>query len=191
MRLPDLYYDPTKNFVYSLGGSAYQLNGYAYDFDVPVQLWGFQLDNGHANWELQDTGPSQNFPLTSVVQHALTATSPKGHYNLGGRVYSSSDVWIYLEEVVEFNFANQSWTNRTLSGQYSYGDAQFIPIFGQEGVVLFFGGDGSMSGLDNILVYDIHTNMFYNQPATNAPLGRTSFCSVVAGTNSTNSSYEM
>jgi hypothetical protein len=154
-------------------------------------LWGFQPNDGHVNWELQESGPSQNFPLTNVVEFALTATSPNGHYSLGGLTGLPPNDMIPLDEVVNFNFANQSWHNQTLSGQFDSGQAQYVPTFGRDGVVLFFGGDGTLSGLDTILVYDIHSSTFFQQPATNAPIGRSIFCSVGVGTNLTNSSYEM
>lgn len=205
-RRPDLYYDPTTNFVYSLGGQPYQLNGVWYNVSVPVQLWGFKAGDGHVIWELQEDETSQNFPLTSNVAMALTATSSTGHYNLGGFIsflqgYSIGA--LALSDMVNFNFANQSWSNQTVSGQhFVYGEAQYVPTFGQEGVVLFFGGSwpsdasvgvsSSLVGLDTILVYDIYSNTFFKQPATNAPISRSTFCSVSSGANtSTNSSYEM
>jgi hypothetical protein len=192
VRRPDLYYDPTRNLAYSLGGRAYQLNGGPINISIPVQLWGFKPDGGYVNWELQETGPTQDFPLTGVVEYSLTATSPTGHYSLGGYVELQQET-ITLDSMVDIDFANQSWSNQTLSGQsFFYGEAQYVPTFGQEGVVLFFGGYGSLSGLDTIMVYDIHSNMFFEQPATNAPISRTTFCSVGAGmTGSAHSSYEM
>jgi hypothetical protein len=210
MRWPDLYYDPTKDIVYSLGGNPYQLNGVSYNLNTPVQLWGFKPGDGHANWELQQTGPTQSFPLTSNVAGALTATSPTGHYSLGGYINFQQEPGqgnliqqLALTDMVDFNFANQSWSNQTVSNQhFVFGEAQYVPTFGQEGVVLFFGGkwpsdailedSSSPGGLDTILVYDIHSNTFFKQPATNAPTSRFAFCSVAAGTNaSANSSYEM
>jgi hypothetical protein len=204
--LPDLYYNPTKDIVYALGGDAYELNGGNYNTSVPVQLWGFKPGDGNANWELQEVGPTNDFPLSSNVAGGLTATSPKGHYNLGGYVTLGPDTSVNLlalTDLVDFNFANQSWYNQTISGQhFLWGQAQYVPTFGQDGVILFFGGkwpsdtstggSSSVSRLDNILVYDIHNNAFFQQPATNAPVGRFSFCSVASGTNaSANSSYEM
>jgi hypothetical protein len=204
--LPDLYYDPTKDIVCAIGGDAYELNGGAYNTSVPVQLWGFKPGDGHANWELQEVGPTQDFPLSSNIGGGLTATSPAGHYNLGGYISFGPDNAIEQEaltDMVDFNFANQSWYNQTISGQhFLFGQAQYIPTFGQDGVILFFGGkspsdtsttgSSSVSRLDTILVYDIHSNTFFQQPATNAPVGRFSLCSVAAGTNtSANSSYEM
>lgn len=206
-RRPDLYYDPTKSMVYSLGGDAYQLNGGAYNVSVPVQLWGFKTGNdGHANWELQEVENAQSFPLTSNKAGALTATSPTGHYSLGGYINFDSGS-LALTDMVSFNFTDQLWLNQTNSGldpyhHFIHGRGQFVPTFGREGLVLFFGGnwpsDGTVwsssaiIGLDTILVYDIFSNTFFKQTATNPPTGRFAFCSVAAGTTaSANSSYEM
>jgi hypothetical protein len=210
MRRPDLFYDPTKDLVYSLGGGPYQYDGTFYDLSVPVQLWGFELGDGHVNWELEQAGTTQNFPMTSVLDSALTATTLTGHYCLGGAVNylltENSQEYIDLlglSDMVNFNFDNQSWYNQTVPGYYiSSGEAQYVPIFGQEGVILFFGGNwpsdanvagyDSLVGLDTILVYDVNSNTFFKQPATNAPISRINFCSVTVGTNaSSNSSYEM
>ena len=210
MRRPDLFYDPTKEIVYSLGGGAYQLDGTYYNLSVPVQLWGFEPGDGHANWALDQVGPTENFPLTSVASACLTATSSTGHYSLGGAIsyFLEENDQTYIEllglsDMVDFNFANQSWYNQTFPDYHiALGEAQYVPTFGQEGVILFFGGNwpsdanvggfDSIAGLDTILVYDIDSNTFFMQPATNAPISRAGFCSVAAGINaSSNSSYEM
>jgi hypothetical protein len=206
MRKPDLFYDPTKRFVYSLGGLAYQFDGAYIDLSVPVQLWGFEPGYGSVNWELEQTGPTQNFPLTSVIHGALTATSTTGHYSLSGAISYLGNGYIGLlglSEMVNFNFANQSWYNQTIPGYYiNAGEAQYVPTFGQKGVILFFGGNWAsdadvggfspIAGLDTILIYDIHSNTYFKQPATNAPISRLSFCSVAAGAYaSSNFSYEM
>ena len=80
------------------------------------------------------------------------------------------------------------------------GEAQYFPIYGAQGVILFFGGywpsdnsvesSGSVANLNTILVYDIYTNRFFKQQASNAPPGRALFCSVAAGASNIES-YEM
>jgi hypothetical protein len=110
-----------------------------------------------------------------------------------------------LEEMVSYNSGNQSWYNLTLAGKhYIWGEAQYVPIYGARGIILFFGGFwpsdrlGSMESpnlstlatLGSILIYDIHTNRFFEQLASNPPPARALFCSVAAGA-SNNESYEM
>lgn len=206
MRRPDMYYDPTRNLVYSLGGDPYQVDGATYNLSQPTQLWAFEPQaDGSANWELEQGGTTQTFPLTSNVRGGLSATSSTGHYNLGGFIdfAQGNDIGsVALPSMVDFNFANQSWSNQSLPDQYYIsGEAQYVPTFGQEGVILFLGGlwpsdasvaTGEFGGLDTILVYDIHSNTFYKQTATGAPISRYNFCSVGAGMNSSiNSTYEM
>jgi hypothetical protein len=141
--------------------------------------------------------------LISNVGGGLSATSPTGHYNLGGFIALSESVendGFALEEMLSYNFGNQSWYNLTLAEHYMLGEAQYVPIYGAQGVILFFGGywpsdnsvesSGSVANLNTILVYDIYTNRFFNQQASNAPPGRALFCSVAAGALN-NESYEM
>ena len=204
---PDMWYDQTVDLVYSTGGQSYDLNdGSAFNPNVVPTLWGFKpQSNGSVKWESQSsTINAQSAILTSNVGGGLSATSPTGHYNLGGFIALSEidekDAFA-LEEMLSYNSGNQSWYNLTLDGQhYMLGEAQYIPIYGAQGVILFFGGfwpadhsvesQSSVASLDTILVYDIHTNRFFKQQASNAPPGRAMFCSVAVGA-SNNESYEV
>jgi len=112
IRVPDLFYDPQQNVVYSLGGNPYGRDGTFNNYSQAVQLWGFEYsDNGAVNWQLEAVGsPAANsqFPLDEVVISSLTATSSTNHYSLGG--YSNSDT-LALDEFITYDFANNSWTN--------------------------------------------------------------------------------
>jgi hypothetical protein len=168
---------------------------------VPT-LWGFKpQSNGSVEWKSQSSiiNP-QSAALASNVAGGLSATSPTGHYNLGGFNGTEIDGFA-LEEMLSYNSGNKSWYNLTLAGQhYMWGEAQYVPIYGAQGVILFFGGfwpwdrsvesPSSLATLDTILVYDIHTNRFFKQQTSNPPPGRVVFCSVAAGA-SNNESYEM
>ena len=189
-----MWYNPAVNMVYSASGDFYIFGGDAFNLDVAPSLWGFKpQSNGSVVWEVQSSN------ITSNVAGASTATSPAGHISLGGyRVARQAGSpgnlrYIAMEEVLSFNFGNQSLYNKTLPGQqYLKGEAQYVPIYGKQGVILFFGGqtENSIFDLDSIIVYDIDTDTFFKQPASNAPSGRYSFCSVAAG-GSSNESYEM
>ncbi|KAN0071311.1 hypothetical protein V8E54_010742 [Elaphomyces granulatus] len=208
-RRPDMWYDPTVDLVYSIGGLSYNLDGQLYDADVVPTLWGFKpQSNGSVEWKSQSsTLNPQSTVLASNVAVGLSATSPTGHYNLGGFIvdYVKNNDYIdsshALDELLSYNSGNQSWYNLTLPGQhYTWGEAQYVPIYGARGVILFFGGfwpsdtsvssASSLATLDTILVYDIHTNRFFKQRASNPPPGRAVFCSVAAGA-SNNESYEI
>jgi len=187
------------DLVYSIGGQSYGLVG-VFNPNVVPTLWGFKpQNNASVEWKSQSSAV-----LASNVAGGLTATSPTGHYNLGGFIDlldGVNDNGLALEEMFSYNSGNQSWYNLTLDGQhYMWGEAQYIPIYGARGVILFFGGywpsdrsvdsPSSLATLDTILIYDIDTNRFFKQPASNPPPGRALFCSVEAGA-SNNESYEI
>jgi hypothetical protein len=194
-RRPDMWYDPTVDLVYSLGGWFYNLNGQWVNTDITPTLWGFKpQSNGSVDWNSQ----SIKGGLTSNIAGGLSSTSPTGHFNLGGY---DQNLNLALEEMFSYNYGNQSWYNLTLAGQhYMWGEAQYVPIYGVRGIILLFGGfwpsdrtinsPSSVESLDTVLIYDIHTNRFFKQPAYNSPPGRAMFCSVAAGA-SNNESYEM
>ncbi|KAN0080657.1 hypothetical protein V8E54_003861 [Elaphomyces granulatus] len=205
-RRPDMWYDPTADLVYSIGGLSYNIDGQLYDVDMVPTLWGFKpQSNGSVEWKSQSsTTNPQSAVLASNVAGGLSATSPTGHYNLGGFIedYVENKINSFaLEEMFSYNSGNQSWYNLTLAGQhYVWGEAQYVPIYGARGVVLFFGGfwpsdhsvgsPSSLATLDTILVYDIYTNRFFKQQTSNPPPGRAFLCSVAAGA-SNNESYEI
>jgi hypothetical protein len=207
IRVPDLFYDPQQNVVYSLGGNPYGRDGSFNNFSQAVQLWGFEYsDNGAVNWQLEALGSTVTFPLDEVVISSLTATSSTNHYSLGG--YSNSDS-LGLDEFITYDFANNSWTNQSLPNStpnkyYTMGRGQYISAFGDKGVILFFGGvwpstsngfqdQNSLANLNTVLIYDVASNTFFNPQQTTgtAPLNRWRFCSVGAGNGTVNSSYEM
>ena len=202
-RWPDMWYDQTADLVYSIGGLSYNPDGenYATDAEVLPTLWGFNPQgNGSVDWESQSSN-SQGASLRSNIAGGLSATSPTGHYNLGGYIdLDTAGDCVALEEMVSYNSGNQSWYNLTLAEHYMWGGAQYVPIYGASGVILFFGGywpidrsvgaPSTLATLDTILIYDIHTNRFFKQQASNPPPGRAYFCSVTAGA-SNNESYEM
>jgi hypothetical protein len=212
MRIPNLFYDPHPNLLYSVGGEAYAVvGGGSFNVSQQVQLWGFEPNTqGTVGWELQAVGPTVTFPLDNMMVGPSAAFSSGGPFYLGGhRDYNSSDTSdSSVDEIVSYNFANQSWNNESLpqllpTKFYLNGQGQYIPNFGQQGVNLFFGGywpsDGQAGGTDaddigplnSIVVYDIQSNQFFTQLASNAPTGRICFCSVGVGNDSASSTYEM
>jgi hypothetical protein len=209
-RRPDMWYDPTVDLVYSIGSLPYNLDGQDFNSDVVPTLWGFKpQSNGSVDWVSQSSATNpQSAGLVSNIAGGLSATSPTGHNNLGGFIDLPDVVnvndgvgGLALEEMFSYNSGNQSWYNLTLAGQhYMWGEAQYVPVYGAGGIILFFGGywpsdrsvglPSSLTTLDTILIYDIHTNRFFKQPASNPPPGRALFCSVAAGA-ANNESYEM
>lgn len=200
--------------VYSYGGTHYSPNfsedHTVYASNVEPEIWGFTPpESGSVNWSLQFAKSlSDSFPLTSSVESALTVSSGKKHYSLGGTITFQLDadangavpIQMVMEDFVTYDYATQTFTNVTRTSPHSFGgEAHFVPQYGEEGVLVFLDGknplDRNVASLDLadlgvIQVYDIHTDTFHMQAATNAPTGRYSFCSVGAS-NVNSSSYEM
>src|SRR5467141_1288371 len=113
-RRPDMWYDPTVDLVYSIGGLSYGIDS-VFNPNVVPTLWGFKpQSNGSVEWKSQSTINPQSAALASNVAGGLSATSPTGHYNLGGFVGDA----FALEEMLSYNSGNKSWSNLTLAGQH-------------------------------------------------------------------------
>ncbi|OBT74650.1 hypothetical protein VF21_06409 [Pseudogymnoascus sp. 05NY08] len=212
--LPKIYHDTKHNVVYSYGGAYYSANfkddHVTNEANVTPEVWGFTPpENGNVNWSRQFAKSiSDSFPLTSSVEYALTTSSDKKHYSFGGTITynvvadggEGVPIQMVMEDFVTYDYATQTYSNVSRTAPHSLaGEAQFVPQYGEEGVLLFFGGknplDRGVASLDladlgSIEVYDIYTDTFYTQAATNAPTGRYSFCSVGAS-NANGSSYEI
>ncbi|OBT58193.1 hypothetical protein VE04_02010 [Pseudogymnoascus sp. 24MN13] len=211
-RRPQLFYDESHDMVYSQAGQVYgsllrptELFSYA-----PPQVWGFKPDDktdGTVTWaEQYSKALTPTYPYISSVDNALWASSEKKHYSLGGSIgflFNASDTGsrgeLSMNQFLTYDYETQTFENRTHPAHYIQGGAQYVPTYGEEGVVLFFGGktpvdrnvaDNNIGDMGIILVYDIHADKFYNQSATNAPAGRFNLCNVGA-TNAGNNSYEI
>jgi hypothetical protein len=134
-RRPDMWYDQTVDMVYSIGGQTYNLDAAPFNPNVVPTLWGFKpQSSGSVEWESQSSTTNlQSAVLANNVGGGLSATSPTGHYNLGGFIAFSEFVEydaFALEEMLSYNSGNQSWYNLTLDGQhYMLGEAQYIPTY--------------------------------------------------------------
>jgi hypothetical protein len=95
--------------LHSMASWPYGPNGFSNPNVVPT-LWGFKpQSNGSVNWTSQSsTLNTQSAKLSSNIQGGLTATSPTGHYNLGGSFGGWGSNWA-LGEMFSYNSANQSW----------------------------------------------------------------------------------
>ncbi|OBT61174.1 hypothetical protein VE03_09452 [Pseudogymnoascus sp. 23342-1-I1] len=213
-RRPEIFYDAIHNVVYSYGGTYYSPNftedHTIYAANVEPEVWGFTPpESGSVNWSLQFAKSlAESFPLTSSVENALTASSNKKHYSLGGTITYRLDadangavpIQMVMEDFVTYDYATQTFSNVTRTAPHSLGgEAHFVPQYGEEGVLVFLDGKNpldrgaaslDLADLGSIQVYDVHTNTFHMQAATNAPTGRYSFCSVGAS-NENSSSYEI
>ncbi|KFY17031.1 hypothetical protein V491_05138 [Pseudogymnoascus sp. VKM F-3775] len=140
---------------------------------------------------------------TSTVE-AVISDHAVYRYSLGGTItYDVTEgvpTQMVMEDFVIYDYGTQKFSNVSRTTPHSLaGKAQFVLQYGKEGVVLFLGGKNlvdrgaaslDLADLGSIQVYDVYTNTFYTQAATNAPTGRYSFCSVGASNEET-SSYEI
>lgn len=216
MRRPDLFYNPVSQNVYTLGGEPYTINGSSFNGSVKPQFWSFSTENQPTvKWEnAYPTLPEDSYQIAADPAMALTATSESEHFSLGGYTYynesDGSQAKFVQDGLLSFDFANKTFRNDT--SVYSQlkslnpmsGDGQYVPYWGESGLILFFGGqwpndiedvDPQAIGLDQVYVYDIYSDTFTIQAATltsnSGPTARLSFCSVGAGMNTANPSYEM
>jgi len=156
--------------------------------------------NGSVKWTSQSsTLNPQSAALSSNIQGGLTATSPIGHYNLGGCFWDGENS-LALGEMFSYNSANQSWYNLTLTmaeQHFIAGQAQYIPFYGASGVILFFwrflaiwyecGLIRLVGSLGYHYWYMISKPTgFFKQSASNPPPPRAYFCSVAVGASNKN-----
>ncbi|CAG8972939.1 hypothetical protein HYALB_00001359 [Hymenoscyphus albidus] len=127
--------------------------------------------------------------------------------------YDSINDWVYwygaISGLVKYDFRNQTWSNSSTVGMAGYeegfsvvGQGVFVPIFGQDGIIIFLGGDSptsqdwkmasSLQPMSQITIFDVSSGQSYSQPATGTsiPVSRVSFCAVGVGA-SDNSTWEI
>lgn len=115
---------------------------------------------------------------------------------LDGSLYSLSGMTV-------FDFQDQSWTNiSTLgysqSGWGVFGAAHFVASFGDEGILVFIGGDSppvqsysfgsSRRSMDEITIFDVYNHKWYHQLASgDVPAPRVRFC--ISGAQETKAGF--
>jgi len=194
-----LWYDPNDNSVFSFGGWPYlQETGYT--------IYSFQPDgHGGAVWE-------QSFGTSDVLWQSFVAPFGAQYASSSKAFYIHGATEIYINNSISglavFDFQKYDWANDSSSG-YSdsgygvLGEAQYVPISGSDGVLVFLGGSTpqnqtfqyhtgiDLSSMSNITIYDINAGQWYHQTATgDIPSPRTEFC-MVGVSAADNSSYEM
>lgn len=215
-RSPTLWYDPLSTTVFWYGGWPYNAG------DYPA-VWGFNTnDQGGVSWVSKYTAGigktatgSSTFNNFTCPGGALYAASPTAYYSLGGYMAASSDPALSglggyrpaLSGMVIYDFQKEFWSNTTSAGYQQAGfgvegEAVYVPIFGEKGIIVFIGGDAptsqawtegaSLVPMSQITIYDIQSGKFYQQPASGSdmPIARAAFCAVGVGA-ANNSSYEM
>ncbi|OBT67305.1 hypothetical protein VE03_02745 [Pseudogymnoascus sp. 23342-1-I1] len=187
VRRPQLYYDESQHTVYSSSGLFYDTTQ---DTADPV-VWGFTPEaSGSVEWtEKFSKRLDSSFPLISNSWDALSTSSGSKHYAYSGSIhFDDGSTEMTMDQLVTYDYKTQTFKNETLSHHSYGGEAQFVPQYGEEGVIIFMGGiqrtdravasESSVPNLSIVQVYDIHTGKFYNQTTIEPPIGRYEFCSV-------------
>lgn len=209
VRRPVLWYNAHSNFVYEWGG-------WPYDDNHDSWLWSFQPDGkGGSAWTQNPAPASSGQTLTAPAGASWVSTST-ALYSLGGALVPDPNDHTTnyptpvtaIQGLVSQNFSSNSWNNQSSlgyseSGYSVYGDASFVPNFGQSGLLVFLGGSTpsnqtywhqkgiELADFAMIPVLDIRSGAWYHQTATgDIPPGRSEFCQVGVPA-SDNSSYEM
>jgi hypothetical protein len=199
-RRATLWYDPVDKSVFSWGG-------WTYNTTAKKGIWAFKPDGrGGAVWE-ERYSPSEVDVTPSFG--ALTSFSPTSLYSLGGCLFDDEpSVHSSISGLTVFDFQHKVWKNISSTGYSSsgygvLGESEFVPLFGQNGLLLALGGESppnqtylyesgtALRDMSDISVYDIHANQWYHQTATgDIPPGRSEFC-MVGAQQKDNSSYEL
>ncbi|KAI9715126.1 MAG: hypothetical protein M1812_006105 [Candelaria pacifica] len=201
VRRPPLWYDTGRNIVMERGG-------WQYTISPTLDLWTFSPDGqGGAAWSLNGLASINASKLNPTFGGAFTA-SASSFYSLGGVIAYGSITGFALEGLTIYDFRTGKWSNVTSAGWQQSGysvqsQAVFMPNFGQEGLVLFLGGDApsnqtyqyeegaALVDFSDIVIYDPAIGTWYHQPATGSvPPPRSEFC-VVGSASKDNSSFEL
>jgi hypothetical protein len=198
----NLWWDRIAGSVYSFGG----VTSYIYPNTpvAPLSLWTFTPDTkGSGTWN-ELYGPTDRIftSLTRTVGSGFSYT-PDAAFMLGGyeSYWTSPQIFedtFPVSGLVSFTFKDSSWSNISSAGYSAFGfaawvEAQFVPPYGEAGLLLMVGGvvGSALRGMDSITIYDIYNQRWYGQTATgDIPAPRTQFC-VVAAQGGDNSTYEM
>ncbi|KAH0558554.1 hypothetical protein GP486_004787, partial [Trichoglossum hirsutum] len=202
-RRPMLWYNPTADMVYSYGGWPYYAG-------MDGSVWGFKPDGkGGAPWERVNPPPQASGSGLLGTFGSQFASSSDAFYSLGGvTLFPSQSPFLSLPGLIISDFQKNSWSNESSlayssNGYGVLGEAQFVPIFGKEGVVVVLGGSlpsnqtfGYEEGVDladmsHVSLYDVSSGQWHVQTASgDIPLPRTEFC-MTGAPAADGSSYEI
>lgn len=212
-----LWVDATTNSFYIWGG--HSPNGNYINKSLASTIWRFQADGeGGGKWsEEQPANPTEYGELRRDELGALVST-PHGGYWFGGLASEWTSLELNKHEpevqavpgVLSFDFRAKRLKNDTTHdvfppyGTSIGGSATYIPIFGDNGLIMVMGGYSQGLGSDiagqkppihytdftNLTFMDPVTKVWYWQMTTgDAPTPRGGFCSV--GVEGTNGTYDM
>lgn len=204
---PALFYNVVENQVIQWAGWPYD------DGDVSKAFVFTPNGTGLVAWSESSAPSTNNQTGTSpaVFASAFVASNTT-FYSLGGVVAEEfSPPNVAIQGLIEFDYANNKWTNRSslnatsngflVGAQASYTPGSDQGGFGQAGYLVIVGGSvpstqlfdpqyPSLVDMSNITLYDIAADSWYHQTATGTiPAARQFFCSVAA--TSIQATFEM
>lgn len=210
--VPDLvqggiWVDQDAGILYT--GFAGRQSTFGDDARQPSGLWSFKPDNsGGGTWtNLNSTDPG--FKTEVRPYSPLVASGGGVGYMLGGFAVNTSTPdprvnSLSISGLVTYNYTTKKLSNNTVDDSYTGGVNQmggmmYIPNFGDDGIVLVFGGDqvgkntpysDSLLSFSTVAVYDITSGNWYDQETSgDVPENRKEFCST--GIASTNNTFEI
>lgn len=177
-----------------------------------AQLWRFNPDNqGGGSWNTEIKPGHSTFLDFERSQGGVFVSTPESGFYFGGYSQATSDPTPAgpVPGFLEFNYANQTqaWTNHTDAPYSPYGTmaggaAQYIPTFGDNGLVMLFSGgtytvgegvasdDVALQAFDTLYFMDPVTKKWYTQKTSGTPPApRQWHCAV--GAQGQNNTYEM
>ena len=209
---PTLWYNAAQNeLLQGFAGSASSWPNNSWVFDRG--LWSLKLDGkGNGSWSqvLEATNPT--FDNVTRPFQGSAAFAGDAAYVLGGVSTSQTSpelagipYQVPLPGLVTYNMTTREFTNSSATEYYETGSAQrgqmiHVPTYGRKGLFMVMGGDSSplekyvagngLRDFRNITIFDPDTKSWYYQIAGgDIPKQRIEFC--LAGTNSTNGTFEM
>ncbi|KAF2124264.1 hypothetical protein P153DRAFT_351175 [Dothidotthia symphoricarpi CBS 119687] len=198
--LPTFWVNKKENTAYTWGGqmSFFQPNIESSNIP-PVELWALTPDTGlNGSWSKIEPGSDTLFPKLDRPVYGASTYSDQGGFYLSGK-YSSSKTpgdsdYVPLPGLLYYDYEEKSWTNKSATslpggGFWEKGNAQYVPTWGTEGLLVIFGGVDMASHQSvtwsNITVFDIGLGSWYAQSTSgDTPSRRDLFCSVGVGSSS-------
>jgi hypothetical protein len=197
-----LWWNPSTSSILSFGGEPY-------DNDIPLSpTWALSPDGkGAGTWSKVSFSSDPVFNRLVRPEYGLIAASSTTGYSMGGmQTTFPSDYFWAIPGLITFEFATQKWSNITSIGKYSAsgmainGAAQFVPSFGNKGIMVMIGGMvpssswdvvGAIRSMTNITIFDPSSGAWYSQTATgDVPSAKKNLC--VIGVQASNAStYEL
>ena len=198
IKQPMMWYNKNEDLVHIWGGLPYDITYW------PGSYIFTPAEDGGVSWSNISVPATSGSTLEGLWGSAWAA-SPSALYSVNGLVTLND--YFPVSGLVTNDFDTDVWTNTTIvSGEESHfsvhAQMQYVPNFGENGVLVAFGGDfsivqlfsaldGSSAPMSLINIYDIGNEKWYAQETTgDAPPSVNTFCSV--GVQSDNgASFEM